>query len=117
MSFASLIIASGVAAAILLLIVALNLRIKLRRKALRLGYPSVGEYLRAAPRSDEEKRDAVSFALTGMVLCMLGLIFPPFLLIGLLPLFYGARKVACAAQLTILPKWDVATFLFSKKVN
>ena len=98
MSIAFLIGAAGVAAAILLLVVAVKLRNHFRRKTRRLGYPSLGAYLRAAPRTDEEKRDAVSLALTGLVLCLLGLIFPPFLLIGLFPLFYGARKVAWASM-------------------
>ena len=68
--------------------------VSFRRQVRRLGYRSVGEYLRAVPRSDEEKRDAVSLALKGLVLCFLGLVFPPLLLIGVFPLFFGARKVA-----------------------
>jgi len=69
-----------------------------RRQARRLGYSSMGEYLGAAPHTDEQKRDAVSLALKGMVTCVLGLLFPPFLLIGLIPLFYGARKVAWSSM-------------------
>ena len=98
MSWAFLIVASGVAAAILLIVVAVKFRNNLRRQALRLGYPTLGAYLRAAPRSDEEKRDAVSFALTGLVLCLLGLVFPPLLLIGFFPLFFGLRKVVWASM-------------------
>ena len=64
-----------------------------RRNAQVAGYGSLGAYLRAAPRTDEEKRDAVDLALKGLVLCLLGLLFAPLLLIGLLPLFYGTRKV------------------------
>ena len=56
-----------------------------RRQARRLGYPSMGAYLGAAPCSDEEKRDAVDLALKGMVMCLLGLVFPPLLLIGSFP--------------------------------
>jgi hypothetical protein len=36
-----------------------------RRRAQRSGYASVGEYLRAIPRSDEEKKEAVDLALKG----------------------------------------------------
>lgn len=64
-----------------------------RRNARLAGYQSLGAYLRAAPRTDEEKRDAVDLALKGLVLCLLGLLFAPLLLIGLFPLFYGTRKV------------------------
>jgi uncharacterized membrane protein (DUF4010 family) len=70
----------------------------LRRRAQRLGYSSATEYLAAAPGTDEEKRDAVSLALTGLVLCVLGLLFPPLLLLGVFPLFYGGRKVAWASM-------------------
>ena len=64
----------------------------------RFGYPSTGAYLRAAPRSDEEKRDAADLALKGLVLCVLGLMFPPFILVGLVPLFYGGRKLVYASM-------------------
>jgi hypothetical protein len=81
-----------------ILIVGAVLWTRFRSKARNLGYPSVGRYLAAAPRSDEEKRDAVNLALQGVVVCICGLLFPPFLLIGLFPLFYGARKVAWASM-------------------
>ncbi len=68
------------------------------RRARRAGYPSLGAYLRATPRSDEEKRDAVDLGLKGLVVCLLGLLFPPLLLIGIFPLFYGARKLANASM-------------------
>ena len=67
-----------------------------QRNARRAGYPSLSAYLRAAPRTDEEKRNAVDLALKGLVICILGLALPPVLLIGLVPLFYGARKVIYA---------------------
>ena len=70
----------------------------LRRRARRLGYSSTGAYLRAAPRSDQEKRDAADLTLKGLVWCMLGLVFAPCVLIGLLPLFYGGRKLAWATM-------------------
>ncbi len=69
-----------------------------RRLARTLGHPSLSAYLRAAPQTDEEKRAAVDLALKGLVICLLGLMFPPILLIGLFPLFYGARKIAYASM-------------------
>jgi uncharacterized iron-regulated membrane protein len=69
-----------------------------RRKAREHGYESLGAYLRAAPRTDEERRDAADLALKGAVICLLGLIFPPLLLIGLFPFFYGARKLVYASM-------------------
>ena len=43
-------------------------------------------------------RAAVDLALKGLVICLLGLIMPPVLLMGLFPLFYGARKIAYASM-------------------
>jgi hypothetical protein len=61
-------------------------------RAFRFGYKSRSEYMQAVPRTDDEKRDAVDQACKGLVICLLGLMFPPLLLIGLFPLFFGARK-------------------------
>jgi hypothetical protein len=71
---------------------------QLRQRARRFGYPSTGAYLRAAPRSDAEKRDAADLALRGLACCVLGLLFSPFVLAGLLPLFYGGRKLVYASM-------------------
>ena len=62
-------------------------------KAKRFGYPTTRAYLRAVPRTDAEKQDAADLALKGGVFCVLGLMFPPFILIGLVPLFFGVRKI------------------------
>lgn len=87
-------ILAGIAAAVIGAVVVLWMILGRQRRNARLaGYPSLGAYLRAAPRTDEEKRDAVDLALKGLVLCLLGLLFSPLLLIGLFPLFYGTRKV------------------------
>lgn len=67
------------------------------RRARRHGYPSVGAYLRAAPRTDAERRDAVGLMLSGVVICGLALIFPPLVLIGLVPLYFGGRKLFYAS--------------------
>lgn len=76
----------------------LAFRVVCRRRARRFGYASAGAYLRAAPRTDEEKRDAADMALKGGVICVLGMIFPPFILVGLVPLFYGGRKLVYASM-------------------
>jgi hypothetical protein len=66
---------------------------RLPARARRLGYASTRAYLRAAPSSDAEKRDAADLALKGLVFCLLALIFPPLVFVGIIPLFYGARKL------------------------
>ncbi len=80
----------------LLVVAAIMLLRRSQRRAKRWGYASFGAYLRAVARTDAEKRDAVDLALKGMVICLLGLLFPPLILIGVLPLFYGARKIVWA---------------------
>jgi len=68
------------------------------RRAKRFGYPSTGAYLQSAPGTDLEKRDAADLALRGLVLCVLGLLLPPLVLVGLVPLFYGGRKLIYASM-------------------
>lgn len=68
------------------------------RRARRFGYGSRRAYLRAAPRSDDERRDAADLALKGLVFCLLGLLLAPLVLIGLVPLFYGGRKLVYASM-------------------
>ena len=68
------------------------------RRAKRFGYPSRRAYLEAAPRSDDERRDAADLALKGLVFCLLGLLLAPLVLIGLVPLFYGGRKLVYASM-------------------
>jgi len=88
----------AVLAVVVVGLVAVRFWRNLGRQARRAGYASTGDFLRAAPRTDDEKRDAVDLTLKGLVVCVLGLLFPPFLLIGLFPLFYGARKLAYASM-------------------
>jgi hypothetical protein len=71
---------------------------RVSRRARQFGYSSRAAYLRAVPRTDAEKRDAVDFTLRGIVFCVLGVIFPPFVLIGLYGLFYGGRKLVYASM-------------------
>src|SRR4030095_2485182 len=68
------------------------------RRAKRFGSPGTLAYLRAAPRSDDEKRDAADLALKGVVCCLLGILLPPLALGGLVPLFYGGRKFVYASM-------------------
>jgi hypothetical protein len=70
----------------------------LGRRARRFGYPSRRAYLQAAPRSDEERRDSADLALKGLVFCLLGLLVAPLVLVGLVPLFYGGRKLVYASM-------------------
>ena len=67
-------------------------------RARRFGYSSFRAYLRAAPRSDAEMRDAADLALKGVVFCALGVLVAPLVLVGLWPLFYGARKLMYASM-------------------
>jgi hypothetical protein len=70
--------------------------ISVSRRARRFSYPSTFAYLRAAPRSDAERRDAADLTLKGVVWCVLGMLFGPCVLVGLVPLFYGGRKLVYA---------------------
>ena len=74
------------------------LAVMLPKRARRFGYSSLRAYLRAAPASDEEKRDAADLALKGLACCLLGILFPPLVLAGLIPLFYGGRKFLYASM-------------------
>jgi len=79
-----------------LLVIAWSFRRWLKRLATRGGHTTIGEYLRTPPRSDQERQDAVDMTLKGLVICLLGMIFPPAVLLGIFPLFYGGRKLAWA---------------------
>jgi len=93
--FIPFIVVAGFGASLIVagVVVVLLVRVEMR-KARESGYPTLLAYLRAAPRTDAEKRDAIDLALKGLVLCLLGTMFPPLLLFVLFPFFYGARKVA-----------------------
>lgn len=80
------------------LLAALFFWFSMSQRADTLGYPSLRAYLRAAPRSDAEKRDAADLALKGLVWCLVGVLLPPFILVGLIPLFYGGRKLIYASM-------------------
>ena len=62
------------------------------------GDKGILEYLRAIPASDRDKQEAVDLTLQGGVACLLGLLFPPLLLLGAIPLFYGLRKLLYASM-------------------
>ena len=65
-----------------------------RGRILRRGYPSLRAYLRELPGTDAERLDAVELSLKGAMLCLLGLLFPPIIFYGLVPLYFGLRKLA-----------------------
>lgn len=95
-SIAALVFGAALLVVLVVLVTAGVVLAGYRRKALDGGYASLGDYLRAAPRDDGEKKEAVDLLLKGIVVCLLGLIFPPLLLLGVFPLFFGLRKVAYA---------------------
>jgi len=70
----------------------------LKSRARRLGYRSTRDYMRAVPRTDEQRRDAADLAMKGLVICVVGIILPSLVLAGLIPLFYGGRKLAYASM-------------------
>jgi hypothetical protein len=78
---------------VLLLMWYRQFRARLRRKASQMGYASIGAYLRAVPRSQAERQAAVDMTAKGVVLCVLGVLAPPLIIIGLFPLYYGGRKL------------------------
>ena len=92
----SVVLITALVAAIVLVVVAVRIVSALRRKAGRAGYGSIGDYLRAVPRSDRERREAVDLAVQGLALCVAGLIVPPLVLVGVFPLYYGTRKILYA---------------------
>ena len=98
MYFGTVVLGLLAAAVLAIFLIVAVWRTSYRRPARRAGYDSVGDYLRAVPQSDEEKRDAVDLALKGVVVCLLSLFFPPLLIVGLFPLFHGARKIAHASM-------------------
>ena len=79
-----------------LLALVLVTHLQWRARARRAGYRSVRAYLRAVPRTDEEKRHAVDLAARGLGWCLLGILFPPLVLVGVFPFVYGARKLFLA---------------------
>lgn len=62
-------------------------------RARALGFDSTFGYLRAIPANDAQKLDATDLALKGTVLVFLGVLFGPLILVGLVPLYYGYRKI------------------------
>lgn len=81
------------AIAVLILILLLVEHTYHNRQARRMGYRSYREYLRSVPRTDAEKQDAVNMTSRGVVLCVLGILFPPLVIVGLFPLYRGLRKL------------------------
>ena len=81
---------------VVLLALVLIVHLQWRRRARRAGYRSVRAYLRAAPRTDEEKRQAVNLAVRGLGWCLVGILFPPLVLVGVVPFMYGTRKLFLA---------------------
>lgn len=87
----------GILAAIgIVAVVSVSLYNTYQQKAKQAGNSNILDYLRAVPASDQDKQDAVDLTLKGGAACLLGLVFPPLLLLGVIPLFYGLRKLLYA---------------------
>ncbi len=67
-----------------------------RRRAIQAGFKGVNDYMLAAPRNDQERREAINMTFRGLVFCALGIVFSPLMLFGLVPLYYGGRKITLA---------------------
>lgn len=80
-----------------------------QRRAKAKGHADLITWLKAIPVTDQDKQDAVDLSLKGGVACLLGLVFPPLLVIGVIPLFYGLRKLIYAALGLGLISDDVAS--------
>jgi hypothetical protein len=93
MSLAVLFAIGAFAAIVVPLAIVIFILRSLGRKAAAAGYPTWRAYLRAVPRNDEEKKYAVDLTLKGLVLCTVGFFFPPLILAGVVPFYYGARKL------------------------
>jgi hypothetical protein len=63
------------------------------RRARLAGYASRKAYVRATPQTDAQKEEAIDLLVRGVVLCALGLLFRPLVLVGVVPLYVGGRKV------------------------
>ena len=68
-------------------------RMMLLKRARANDYDSLFGYLRAVPATDAQKMDAVDLSLKGGVMIILGVLFPPLIFVGLVPLYYGLRKI------------------------
>jgi hypothetical protein len=76
-----------------LVYLARGIKRRFQKRASKFGYSGILVYFRADPRDDAEKRDAVDLSMQGVVLCLLGILFSPLMLIGVVPLYYGVRKL------------------------
>jgi hypothetical protein len=79
-------------AAVILLVVWVG-RTILARKARGFDFETVRSYLSAVPQTEAQMLDATDLALKGLVMTVLGILFAPLMFVGLLPLYYGFRKL------------------------
>ena len=88
---------AALAAIAIVVYICMSLYQRYQRRAKAKGHADLTAWLKAIPVSDEDRQDAVDLALKGGVACLLGLVFPPLLVIGVIPLFFGLRKLIYAA--------------------
>lgn len=89
-------IIAGLIAAVILLVtiwVAVRVIARFRVSAAEFGYGGVRKYLRAIPKTDAERADAIELTMRGGLICLVGAIFPLIVLVGMFPLYYGVRKL------------------------
>lgn len=91
--FSGFVLAVGLVFIIAALVFVARLLSRYRGYAVAHGYRSFGDYLRAAPTSEDETREAVDMTMYGVAFCVLGFAFPPLIIMGAFPLFFGGRKV------------------------
>jgi thiosulfate reductase cytochrome b subunit len=86
----------GILLVLLLLVWCLIALRRTHRRARQAGFKRISDYMLAAPRNDQEKREAVNMAFRGLALCVIGIVLTPLLLLGVFPLYYGGRKISLA---------------------
>ncbi|MGA7296934.1 MAG: hypothetical protein WBW92_05450 [Rhodanobacteraceae bacterium] len=86
------------AAVVIVVYLCVTLYNSYQEKAKARGQVSLMDWLKTIPVTDQDKQDAVDLSLKGGVACLLGLVFPPLLVIGVIPLFYGLRKLLYAGM-------------------
>ncbi len=64
-----------------------------RRRVMRAGYGGAFAYLRALPKTDIQKRNALDLLMRGVVLILIGVVIWPLLAVGLFSFYYGLRKM------------------------
>ncbi len=106
--WAFLVSLAALAAIVIVVYLCVGLYKTYQHRAKAKGHADLASWLQAIPVTDQDKQDAVDLSLKGGAACLLGLVFPPLLVIGVIPLFYGLRKLLYSALGLGLVADDVA---------